>query len=173
MLELRPIIEDVLDNLVTEGNGIHGLLHWGRVYDNGIKIAEKTNANVTVVQLFAFYHDSRRFNDGTDVEHGLRGAEFAKLKRGDLFDVTDEEFDMLYVACRDHAEGYTQADVTVQACWDADRLDLYRASIKPKPDRLCTAYAKKPNVRGWANARAESGDIADIVRSVWNERFGR
>ena len=79
MLVLRPIIEEVLDNQVVEGNGIHGLLHWGRVYDNGMRIAEDSGANIKVVQLFAFFHDSRRFNDGTDPEHGLRGGEYLSL----------------------------------------------------------------------------------------------
>ena len=171
MLVLRPIIEEVLDNQVVEGNGIHGLLHWGRVYDNGMRIAEDSGANIKVVQLFAFFHDSRRFNDGTDPEHGLRGGEYAKKLRGELFEVTDEEFELLYVACRDHTDGQTQADITIQTCWDADRLDLYRAGIKPKPDRLCTKFAKKDTTRAWANRRADDNAIADVVAEIWDERF--
>jgi uncharacterized protein len=32
----------------------------------------------------------------------------------------------------------------VQTCWDADRLDLGRVGIIPRPDRLCTEEARDP-----------------------------
>lgn len=171
MIELRPIIEEVLRQQVVEGNGIHGLLHWGRVYDNGMRVAETSGANVKVVQLFAFFHDSRRFNDGSDPGHGHRGAEFAKMLRGELFDVTDDEFELLYVACRDHTDEDNSDDVTVQTCFDADRLDLFRVGIKPDPDLLCTDFAKRDDVRGWANRRADEDVIADVVAEIWEERY--
>ncbi len=172
MLNLNPIIEKVLANQVVEGNGIHGLLHWGRVFDNGMRIAEENGANIKVVQLFAFFHDSRRFNDGTDPGHGSRGAEYAKQLRGELFDVTDDEFELLYIACRDHTDVDNSNDVTVQTCFDADRLDLFRVGIKPNPDLLCTSIAKKETVRSWANRRADKNVIADVVAEIWNERYG-
>jgi uncharacterized protein len=31
---------------------------------------------------------------------------------------------------------------TLQACWDADRLDVGRVGIAPKPHRLCTEAAR-------------------------------
>ena len=37
-----------------------------------------------------------------------------------------------------------RADITVQTCWDADRLDLGRVGIIPRPDRLCTEEARDP-----------------------------
>ena len=89
------------------------------------------------------------------------------------FEVTDKEFELLYIACRDHTDGQTQADITIQTCWDSDRLDLYRAGIKPKPDRLCTEFAKKDTTRAWANRRADEDAIADVVAEIWEERFGR
>jgi uncharacterized protein len=42
-----------------------------------------------------------------------------------------------------HSHGSTEADSTVQACWDADRLDLVRIGIEPEPDRLCTDAARR------------------------------
>ena len=33
------------------------------------------------------------------------------------------------------------ADITVQVCWDADRLDLGRVGIRPFCHKLCTASA--------------------------------
>jgi len=35
-------------------------------------------------------------------------------------------------------------EVTVQTGWDADRLDLGRVGIVPRPDKLCTAQARDP-----------------------------
>jgi len=49
-------------------------------------------------------------------------------------------------ALKYHSDGYTEADITVQVCWDADRLDLGRVGIKPAPHRLCTASAKSVDV---------------------------
>ena len=49
-------------------------------------------------------------------------------------------------ALKYHSDGYTDADLTVQVCWDADRLDLGRVGIKPAPHRLCTASAKSVDV---------------------------
>jgi HD superfamily phosphodiesterase len=54
----------------------------------GLKLAEATGANVEVVSLFAVFHDSRRINECTDHDHGLRGADFAAELRGSVFDVS-------------------------------------------------------------------------------------
>jgi uncharacterized protein len=43
-----------------------------------------------------------------------------------------------------HSDGHVRGDLTVQACWDADRLDLARAGITPHPKRLCTDPARAP-----------------------------
>ncbi len=51
---------------------------------------------------------------------------------------------LLVTACRDHSDGFTRADVTVQTCWDADRLDLGRVGMRPDPGRLCTEAAREP-----------------------------
>ena len=50
---------------------------------------------------------------------------------------------MLTHACRDHSNGLIEADVTIQTCWDADRLDLGRVDIVPQASRLCTAHARE------------------------------
>lgn len=73
-----------------------------------------------------------------------RGAALAKTLRGDLFNATDAEMVLLVEACTGHSDGGVEADVTVQTCWDADRLDLGRVGIKPDAKYLCTAAAKDP-----------------------------
>ena len=52
------------------------------------------------------------------------------------FDLSDKEMELLTEALKYHSDGYTRAIITVQVCWDADRLDLGRVGIKPAPHRL-------------------------------------
>ncbi len=40
-------------------------------------MARVNGAREDVVELFAFLHDSQRFHDGTDREHGARAADYA------------------------------------------------------------------------------------------------
>ena len=39
-------------------------------------------------------------------------------------------------ACRYHSMGRLSKDVTIQTCWDADRLDLGRVGERPNPTYL-------------------------------------
>ena len=50
--------------------GTHGIKHWNRVYENGMKLAEQTGVNVRVVQLFSIFHDACRRTEGKDIDHG-------------------------------------------------------------------------------------------------------
>ena len=135
-------------------DGYHGFYHWMRVLQNGRQLAKAEGANIKVVELFCLLHDTQRLNEDYDPEHGMRAAQFAKTLRGTWFDVTDAEMELLTEALIHHSEGYTQGDVTVRVCWDADRLDLGRVGIDPKPDRLCTETARNDDVLFWANARS-------------------
>jgi uncharacterized protein len=149
-------------------NGCHGVAHWARVRENGLRIAASTpGVNIQVVEFFAVFHDSRRQNEGWDQGHGQRGGELAKLLRGTLFEVTDEEFALLYNACRYHTDGKTEADPTVQACWDADRLDLARVGKMPNPKYLCTPAAKDPEMIRWANERACRWFVPQLAIDEW------
>ena len=90
MLSLKPIAHAILEDYVLPWNGTHGVAHWARVLENGLRLAQETGANVEVVQLFAVFHDSRRVNEGTDDGHGLRGADLAaelRSKKVMLFNV--------------------------------------------------------------------------------------
>lgn len=123
--------------------GIHGAPHWGRAHQYGLKLAGMNGAKREVVELFAFLHDSKRINDGVDPYHGQRAAEFARSLRGTIITLSDEDFDLLAYACMHHSSGRVEAELTVQTCWDADRLDLGRVGIRPSADRLCTEVAKE------------------------------
>lgn len=58
--------------------------------------------------------------------------------------------ELLVEACHGHTHGDFHDDVTVQTCWDSDRLDLGRVGIVPDPGRLGTAAARRPEVIAWA-----------------------
>src|SRR3954447_5854186 len=50
------ILHAVLDEYTLPWDGDHGVAHWARVLENGLRLAEETGANVEVVQLFAVLH---------------------------------------------------------------------------------------------------------------------
>lgn len=164
MHDLPAIMEAILRDYVLPIRGDHGVVHWARVYENGMRLTDECGADREVVTLFALFHDSRRVNEDWDEDHGLRGAEFAQSLRDKLVHLDDDRFRSLYEACRWHTDGLHSMDPTLQVCWDADRLDLGRVGILPEPRRLCTDAARA--WLDWANERAESlYEPTDVLRS--------
>jgi uncharacterized protein len=161
------LIEAIVAQYGLPLSGTHGITHWARVYENGLLLARRNGANITVVELFAVFHDAGRINERGDHEHGRRGAGLARALRGSHFDLPDEDLDLLDFACTHHTSGYTQADLTVQTCWDADRLDLGRVGITPLPERLCTPEARDPDVLSWAHDRAVRRDVPPLIAGGW------
>lgn len=121
---------------------IHGPDHWRRVERYGVQVAKHNGADVLVVRLFAVLHDVCRQTDGIDEAHGARAAEFAAGLHGEYFELSEERFALLHYACTWHTAGQVSADPTIGACWDADRLDLWRAGITPKETLMSTAHAR-------------------------------
>jgi len=65
MLDLKPIVQAILKDYALSLHGPHGVGHWARVLENGLRLAELTEANADAVRLFAIFHDSRRMNEST------------------------------------------------------------------------------------------------------------
>jgi uncharacterized protein len=151
------LIEHLRAGLRIDWRGIHGAAHWARVRWNGLRLARHTGADPRVVELFAFLHDSQRWHDGGDRQHGPRAAEVAAALNGHLFHLETDALDLLVEACDGHTFGGTEAHPTVQTCWDADRLDLGRVGRRPDPARLCTDAARDPALRREAWARSLRG----------------
>ena len=124
------------------------------------------------MRLFAIFHDSKRVNEGVDQDHGRRGADYAASLHGDLFDLSDDELDLLCTACSDHTDGSADAGITVQTCWDADRLDLGRVGILPEANSLCTDAAKTPEIVKWADGRASFNVVPAFVKEEWGIDLG-
>jgi uncharacterized protein len=167
MMIPKELLSVILEQYSLPIFEVHGVSHWARVLENGRLLAERAGANLEVVELFAVFHDSCRINEGTDPSHGARGAKLASELRGKLFDLPEADFRLLQLACVQHTNGKTQADLTVQVCWDSDRLDLYRVDICPHPDRLCTDAARDPAVIAWANERASTRLVPELVWQEW------
>lgn len=155
ILETRPYISEV-----------HGPKHWQQVEYNGLLLADKTGADIDVVRLFAIFHDSKRANDDYDCKHGMRGAEFAKeCRQAKLFDMDDSRFEKLYHACMFHTDECVNDDITINTCYDADRLDLGRVGIQLNPTKMATEFGKELAVRS-LNEYVPVGAMREWLRKI-------
>jgi uncharacterized protein len=78
----------------------------------------------------------------------------------------------LHRACAGHTHERTHPDVTVQTCWDADRLDLGRVGTTPDPNWLCTEVAKRSEMINWADGRASFDVVPKFVKDEWGIDLG-
>lgn len=170
MIVSKGLLEAILARYALPRDGVHGLAHWARVLENGLRLAAQTGADKDVVCLFAVLHDSRRSSEGPDPRHGPRAAQFARTLRSQHLHLSRHQFDLLSVACALHTSGQIEADITVQACWDADRLDLGRVEIEPDPALLCTEQARSPKMIAWATRRAKEG-FRPAFMNAWEHHF--
>jgi uncharacterized protein len=152
--DFEAVVRAARQRFALELHGIHGVAHWQRVRENGLRIARYSGADPLIVELFAYLHDCCREDDRSDPGHGERAALFAEGLRGTLIHLSDDDFALLHEAIRDHELGLTRGDVTVRTCWDADRLDLGRVGRRPNPLYLCTEYARRKETIEWAYRRS-------------------
>jgi len=160
------LLDAILNGYPLRPDGLHGVGHWARVLDNGLRLAPLTGADPRVITLFALFHDSRRENDGFDPNHGSRGAELAQNIRGHhilLSELPDTSFDALVTACTLHTHARTHHNPTVATCFDADRLDLPRCGYVIDPARLCTDAARDPATVRWATDRSEANFVSESL----------
>lgn len=147
--------------------GVHGVSHWGRVLENGRRIAAAAGADPRVLELFALFHDACRLRDGGDRDHGPRGADLAVSLRSRT-PLDDPAFGLLLEACSCHTRGPREgAPVTVLACLDADRLDIPRVGIQTRPSLLFTDAARDRRVISWAGRRAARRELPRLCSEQW------
>jgi uncharacterized protein len=122
---------------------LHGELHANRVAATGLELARRTvGADPLVVFLFGLFHDCRRKDEAADPRHGERAATYLELLHaGGEVAADNRRIEMLLPIIRDHSRTVTSDDPTVGCCFDADRLNLQRLGITPKPALLSTAAA--------------------------------
>ena len=91
------------------------------------------------VLCFAYLHDVERESDGYDVEHGPKAAELIdQIRESVLGFLDDKQIGLLKDACTFHTTVPRTGNPTIDACFDADRLDLPRAGIIPDPSKMAT-----------------------------------
>ena len=134
---LTPLLSRIRADFRLDWTGIHGIPHWKRVHQNGVRIAGlREEADLRVIELFSYLHDSCRKDDGDDPLHGPRAAEYARSLQGSFFDLPVARLDELCLAIRDHSDGQMSTNATIQTCWDSDRLDLWRVGVRPSQKYL-------------------------------------
>lgn len=115
----------------------HGCFtHQKRVEENILILSEYMGVSEEEIAPFvdfAYWHDTIRFNHGSDPEHGKRAAETLRKNRNhlNLQSVSDEDVERLCFALEHHTTMRKSGDLLVDICFDADRLDLTRFGKKP------------------------------------------
>ena len=116
----------------------HGVEHWDRVAKFG-RMLYKEGADMDVIIAFAYLHDSERENNACDDEHGPRASKLIDtIRNTELAALKDEQIAKLKRACELHTIQHRSGDITIDICFDADRMDLLRVGIMPSPERMAT-----------------------------------
>lgn len=137
----KIVLKKIIEEFYLKDSFIHGAAHWSRVYHYGHILSELNDFDKENIAFFSIFHDSKRFNDDYDPEHGLRGAEFFK-KLSKIIDITNEQKEIIYEACKKHNYQQEADSLEVGLCFDADRLDLWRVGINPNDDYLHIKQSK-------------------------------
>ena len=128
--------------MTLKPHSIHGPSHWQRVEEHGQIIAEHSQADALIVTLFAMLHDCQRLSDGRDPDHGPRAAILIRANTLEFSFLSEMQLAALTHACEHHTHEIHHPDITIGACYDADRLDLPRVGIRVDPRFLNTDVAR-------------------------------
>ena len=116
----------------------HGVEHWDRVAKFGQMLYQE-GADIDVIMAFAYLHDAERMNNWKDIQHGQRASKLIDtIRHTQLEALSDEQIDKLKRACELHTIKHRTGDITIDICFDADRMDLPRVGIFPSPKRMAT-----------------------------------
>ena len=116
----------------------HGVDHWDRVAKFG-RMLYQEGADMDVILAFAYLHDAERMHNGRDINHGKRASGLIDaIRPTQLEALSDEQINKLKRACALHTIEHKTGDITIDICFDADRMDLPRVGITPSPQRMAT-----------------------------------
>lgn len=139
----KKLMKMIRDQYILDWHGIHGIQHWLRVRRNGLSLCDAHGGSRPFIELFSVLHDCKRLDNGRDIDHGKRAAEYMELIRNDINSLLDtNEFDNLKYAVENHTTGLHASSLNAQICWDSDRLDIERAGIILDKYYLNTESAK-------------------------------
>jgi uncharacterized protein len=139
----RKLIKTIRDQYTLDWHGTHGIQHWLRVRRNGLALCEAQGGSRAFIELFSILHDCQRLDDGRDLEHGKRSAEYMEVIRNHIDNIlTAEELDDLKYAVEHHTTELHSSNLNIGICWDSDRLDIGRVDIILDKHFLNTETAK-------------------------------
>lgn len=165
--DLRSVLALVRQHSPSHKSHWHGEDHWIRVAWMGLDLATRTpDADPLVAVLFGMFHDAARLGDGSDANHGDRGADLANRLIPQCVALEPARLNSLEDACRGHTTGHASEDPTIGVCWDADRLDLIRLGVPPRNERLSSQAAKLPAMHAYARQLM-------LGWPVWDDVFAR
>lgn len=141
-IHIEKLREYAIKHTKMSDYSVHGIGHWDRVAKNADSLMT-SEVNLLVVKAFAYIHDVEREDDGYDLQHGPRAAALVdSIRDTELAFLNDDEILLLKKACKLHTTTWQTEDATVNACFDADRLDLGRVGIMPDPDKMATVQGR-------------------------------
>ena len=125
----------------------HGFLHSKYVEAFGLLMVEeyaKENIIVDkdVVQWFAYLHDI--MNNGINNDnHGEKAANYIdEVRNIYLQDLSESQIEKLKKACALHSTTIATGDITIDVCFDADRLDSPKFDRVTDPEKMATRIGK-------------------------------
>ena len=141
-IHIKRLREYAIKHSILGEYSVHGVSHWDRVARNA-EVLTTSDVDELVVKAFAYIHDVERVNESDDLQHGPRAALLVdEIRSSELSFLNDQEIEQLKEACRLHTLRHRTEDATVNACFDADRLDLGRVGITPNPDKMATVAGR-------------------------------
>ena len=144
-MSISALKDYIEENKQVWHSPFHGINHWDNVWMNGQEIGLAVDADMEVDEYFSDLHDCQRWSEGSDWLHGPRAAQFAHENR-ELFDLSSSQFKDLIGAVAGHTKLQPGCKAgknpTIAACWDADRLDIWRVGYAVDPRYLFTERAK-------------------------------
>ena len=144
-----------------------------RVLENGLRLAAETGANVEVVRPVRRAPRFQRAGTRTTTPATARAPPRSPRPSA----AGSSTFPTPSSACstrpaQGHTHERTHPDITVQTCFDSDRLDLGRVGITPDPRYLCTDAAKRPDTIRWAHGRGTPRSCRTLSSTSGGSTFG-
>lgn len=179
-LEIPPSVQMTWPELIREvvaqaplsDSPIHGEKHWMSVAKTAFLISDLTGyADKASLLGFALFHDSRRFYDQADPDHGLRAGVYAEQHEGLLQVMGHDKRNDIAEACSSHNWPDTSQDTFTGICLDADRINLIRLGRRINPSYM--SILREEDMRAMISLtekhmnKPPSWD--DLIREVMNE----
>lgn len=137
--DFRELVDLVEARSTNLSSACHGPEHWKCVAFVGVGIAQECGHDPLVPLLFGLFHDAMRMNDHFDPGHGPRAGELVlELAGTGGLSLAEPALADLFEACKVHTRADPTERLPLGICLDADRVNLWRVSIRPQPRYLST-----------------------------------